>query len=135
MRWCHVVACRAASALSRRVGLGHLVIQHPRWFAGDPQGITRIAIPPGIEVSPVSRQVCRHRGTKLPDNQTCGGLCEQFPSCLPALPPQVVGRVVTLRTEAASVQRATAALAGSLELLYDAIVKGLTRKDHSERPQ
>jgi hypothetical protein len=42
----------------------------------------------------MSRQVCKHRGIKLPDDTTCGGLCETFPGCLPLLSADLLGQVV-----------------------------------------
>lgn len=47
----------------------------------------------------MSYEVCKQRGIRLPDNETCGTLCEGFPGCLPPLPPdspRILGEVIRL---------------------------------------
>ena len=61
----------------------------------------------------MSKLYCEHLSTKLPDSWTCGALCTEFPECLP--PPS------NLRLQPDN----TEAVAESLRLIHEAIVKGL----------
>jgi hypothetical protein len=65
---------------------------------------------------------CQHIGLKLPDSETCGGLCNEFPTCLPAPSPELVAEVARLRIEAKSEQASYSATAESLALIHQALV-------------
>jgi len=76
----------------------------------------------------LSRQVCQHAKAKLPDDTTCGSLCETFPSCLPPISSEVLSRV-RQRVVGGLELEATADTADALEQLRDAIDRGLAKKD------
>jgi hypothetical protein len=80
----------------------------------------------------VSRQTCQHRGVKLADANSCGARCSQFPRCLPPIPADVVAAVVDLHAAAAAQERNSLAVAGSLELLSQALAEGLARRGGEE---
>jgi len=82
----------------------------------------------------VSCWVCKYRGIKLPDNHSCGRLCNDFPSCLPSISPEVISGIVNWRLEAGSEREATAAAAGRLALLHDAIQQALASQDDPDQP-
>ena len=71
---------------------------------------------------------CQHSGQRLPDNETCGGLCSEFPACLPAPSPELVAEVARLRIEAESEQASYSAAAESLMLIHQVLVQGLEVK-------
>jgi hypothetical protein len=71
---------------------------------------------------------CQYSGQRLPDNETCGGLCSEFPACLPAPSPELVAEVARLRIEAESEQASYLATSASLMLIHEALVAGLERK-------
>jgi hypothetical protein len=48
----------------------------------------------------MAQQSCMHLGTKLPDNQTCGGRCERFPACLPSPPSELPQQLAQLQADA-----------------------------------
>ena len=77
----------------------------------------------------MSRQVCEHRGIKLPDDTTCGGLCETFPGCVPLLSADLLGQVVDRWTLADSEIEAAVGANDVLERLHEAILQGLAIKD------
>lgn len=72
---------------------------------------------------------CQHTGQKLPDNETCGGLCSEFPACLPSPSPELVAEVARLRIEAENEAEGYTATAESLTLIHQALVAGLARKE------
>ncbi len=76
----------------------------------------------------MSRRVCQHAKVELPDDTTCGSLCETFPSCLPPISPEVLSRV-RHRVVGGLEAEATADTADALEQLRDAIDRGLAKKD------
>jgi hypothetical protein len=80
----------------------------------------------------VSLQTCRHRGVKLPDPVSCGARCSQFPRCLPPIPADVVAAVIDLHAATAAQERNSLAVAGSLELLSQALAEGLARREGQE---
>jgi hypothetical protein len=81
----------------------------------------------------MARQVCKHRGIKLPDNTTCGGRCRIFPGCLPPLSSDLLGQIVNRWTIARSEIEATAGANDVLERLHEAILQGLAIKDRHAR--
>jgi hypothetical protein len=66
---------------------------------------------------------------KLPDNRTCGGLCQAFPSCLPPVSPEVLDRIVKDRLLEGLEAETAASIADALEQLHAAITRGLAKKD------
>ena len=40
---------------------------------------------------------CQRTSQRLPDNTTCGWLCDEFPACLPPPSPELVGSLRELR--------------------------------------
>ncbi len=77
----------------------------------------------------MSRQVCQHAKAKLPDDTTCGSLCETFPSCLPPISPETLSRIKHRVIVGSLEAEATADTAEALEQLRDAIDRGLAKKD------
>jgi hypothetical protein len=82
----------------------------------------------------LSRQACQHMKVKLPDNSTCGGLCQTFPSCLPPISAEVLDRIVRDRLLGGLEAEAIGRTADALEQLRAAIVRGLAKKDADPRP-
>jgi hypothetical protein len=80
----------------------------------------------------VSRQTCRHLGVKLRDTSSCGGRCSEFPSCLPPPPADVVEQVFALRAAAWAQHRSSVAVGDFLELLRQALIDGMARRDGEE---
>jgi hypothetical protein len=76
----------------------------------------------------MSLRRCQHTRQRLPDTVTCGGLCEAFPSCLPAPSVGLVAEVHQLRIEAQHNADGTRSTAESLNLLHQALVAGLEGK-------
>jgi len=76
----------------------------------------------------VSRNVCAHRGEKLPDNTTCGGLCTVFPECLPLPSPELLARLQEVFATGAREQLAHESLLSTLDQLRAAIDDGLERR-------
>jgi hypothetical protein len=72
---------------------------------------------------------CRHSRRKLADDTSCGALCEVFPACLPLPSVGLVADVHRLRMDAEHEADGTAATAESLNLIHQALVDGLARKD------
>jgi hypothetical protein len=71
---------------------------------------------------------------KLPDNRTCGGLCQTFPSCLPPISAEVLDQIVRDRLLKGLEAEATARTADALEQLHAAITRGLAKKDADAPP-
>jgi len=42
-------------------------------------------------------KACHATGCKLPDYQSCSGLCDIFPDCLPPPSPELLSSVMALR--------------------------------------
>jgi hypothetical protein len=76
----------------------------------------------------LSRQVCKQQRVKLPDRNSCGPRCDEYPDCLPPIPADVLTGLVRLRGELKSRHEAATAVNDLLEGLHEAIVDGLTRK-------
>jgi hypothetical protein len=79
----------------------------------------------------MARLRCQHSGQRLPDNETCGRLCDEFPVCLPAPSIGLVAEVAKLRMDAEHAAEEYAATAESLSLIHQALVDGLARKDEA----
>lgn len=79
----------------------------------------------------MSRRVCHYAKVKLPDDTTCGSLCETFPSCLPPISPETLSQIRHRIVVGGLEAEATADTAEALEQLREAIDRGLARKDES----
>jgi hypothetical protein len=64
---------------------------------------------------------CLRTGEQLPDNVTCGWVCDAFPACLPPPSHRLLDEFNRLRTQGES----HAAVARALEQLYRALIEGL----------
>ncbi len=72
----------------------------------------------------MSRNVCAHRGKKLPDNTTCGGMCADFPACLPPSSPELIESIrASIRLTSADHDRRRA-IRSTLDAINGAIGEG-----------
>jgi hypothetical protein len=80
----------------------------------------------------LSLETCQHLAIRLPDNQSCGGLCEIFAKCLGQPSPQLLAAVVQLRIDAMSEQENHLATAEALALIHEALLAGLEKNDDAD---
>jgi hypothetical protein len=76
----------------------------------------------------VSRQVCKHRAEKLPDNHSCGARCSEFPACLPPFPPEAIQTLIQAQVEWDLARGTALAVGDLLQALHGAIQTGLSQK-------
>jgi hypothetical protein len=67
---------------------------------------------------------CQRTDEQLPDNVTCGWVCDSFPACLP-LSPELLERVSRFRAEGQARSERYGAVVRSLEQLFRALTEGL----------
>jgi hypothetical protein len=72
----------------------------------------------------MSVRTCRHRGTKLPDSDTCGGLCDEFPECLPEPSRDLVANITRFRVDDEAERKEQEAITDTLNTLRTAILDG-----------
>jgi hypothetical protein len=77
----------------------------------------------------LSLKRCIHTGGQLPDNHTCGALCQDFPQCLPPLPVYLPARLAELHSVNQAEHEQASAVEEALLLLHESISRGLTTKD------
>jgi hypothetical protein len=80
----------------------------------------------------LSLETCRQIGTKLPDTETCGGLCDIFPKCLGPPSPQLLAAVARFRVNAINEQRSHSDRSEALTLIREALTAGLEKRDESD---
>src|SRR6266516_3509818 len=88
---------------------------------GSPLGAS--SSPTALRSCRMSRELCEHLSTKLPDSFTCGARCEKFPACLPPMP-------VNVRRSASDLD----ATYQMLVALNEALERGLSRHRAQEAP-
>jgi hypothetical protein len=67
---------------------------------------------------------CRRTGEQLPDNVTCGRVCDAFPACLPPS-PDLLERVRQLGADGQAKSERYETVIRSLEQLFRALTEGL----------
>jgi hypothetical protein len=98
-------------------------MRQPKWFASGAQDW--LCATEGISVS---RQVCKHRAEKLPDNHSCGARCSEFPACLPPFPPEAIQSLINAQAEVDWARGNALAVRDLLQALHGAIQTGLSQK-------
>jgi hypothetical protein len=71
---------------------------------------------------------CDATGCKLPDYQSCGGLCDIFPDCMPPPSPELVSSVMVLRATLVQENAQNRAAMQSLRVLQRAISDRIERE-------
>ena len=76
----------------------------------------------------MSWKVCAHRGVKLPENTTCGGMCADFPACLPPPSAELIETIrVSIHLTSADHDRRQA-IHNTLDAINGAIGEGTAEK-------
>jgi hypothetical protein len=71
----------------------------------------------------VTLKPCCAIGGELPDNVSCGAMCDGFPTCLPPPSPELLASVVALRASLAQEQEHHRAAVRALRILQQAITE------------